>query len=916
MNEETSTIVVHSKVKMYFCHPTYMSMWLAMSQKGKNMIITKRSTHKMIIAVLSVLILTFALGLQTAISEELDSTANINRYRNMLQSISDLDYSATNATLRNLCALLSDQIYKKDSRGNADTSIYAQLGCINTYYVKKPDAIVGYLLDQYQQPVILIVFEGSTSKKAFEDWRYNIDFWKSVNGIHQGYDNLHSHFVNNLFDHRFTDLPGQPNFIELMYETSQGKGAHFIITGHSLGGAMAQVLTYYMTRQSVPRENIVTYTFASPIPFNRDMLAKYGTHHTYVHNYINSNDAVPVVGINGPKFLYHNGGNIGCNYYLKDTARGSYPQFMRKRHSSNNQWFPLYILKPSLLIKKFVVGSVIDTGAFFFQSHTMHLYQQLIQNEPVRIDALDFSPSQFDESIFEQKPIPRHHFEYHHNYFNRVVNTSASAPFENAYVTTYPNKSNVLHGLVEYAHGSKVSEVGVYLGDTMATPMVGMISQAIATHPEDEYSIQFDIDLSNHFVSTSTNYFQAYAIVDGRTYVGRIEPLILNIETVAPPTETPSPTPNPTTTVSPDYLLHNPYNQETRTFDAECFMRNYSLLCEAYQGQYGVEIEPLKIYFEFDSDGIPQNLDIPYSEKNFLISFISDESPTSNATNQKAINRINIAAFNFFWSDMELSQDQAYQQLMLLSACFYSEMYADEAYAIVCDAFANLQPNLSDVWASEHSRVEYTLTTNTDASCVMSFCEHEGLFATLDIVLSTNVPDASLPLDDDSSIITSDVFKDYYERSIEAYNRMFSTNLPTLQVEINEDKFSEVPYVEIRSDDGKIAFYLSYTSDGNVDEGILFTDFDAFGDGSFLEDPSFPQCYAIASCFANGKSPEERIQNLMEALDFENTYDQLRVTSDNGGWFENSPIYRGTKYTVEYWPDSGNCKFLIFQLNK
>ncbi|MEG1505839.1 MAG: hypothetical protein RR369_05840, partial [Lachnospiraceae bacterium] len=66
------------------------------------MIITKRSTHKMIIAVLSVLILTFALGLQTAISEELDSTANINRYRNMLQSISDLDYSATNATLRNL----------------------------------------------------------------------------------------------------------------------------------------------------------------------------------------------------------------------------------------------------------------------------------------------------------------------------------------------------------------------------------------------------------------------------------------------------------------------------------------------------------------------------------------------------------------------------------------------------------------------------------------------------------------------------------------------------------------------------------------------------------------------------------------------------------------------------------------------
>lgn len=168
------------------------------------------------------------------------------------------------------------------------------------------------------------------------------------------------------------------------------------------------------------------------------------------------------------------------------------------------------------------------------------------------------------------------------------------------------------------------------------------------------------------------------------------------------------------------------------------------------------------------------------------------------------------------------------------------------------------------------------------------------------------------PSDPESCVITPQIFEDYYNRGVKAYNSMYRTDLQHMQVMVTEgkDEPNNLPIVEIHSEDGKIDFYLDY----RIDECIIYTSFDSSEVSSILQEPSFLQCYVIASCFADGRTPEERIENLMNGLDFENTYQQMRIVyTDYGGRFENYPIYRGTKYIVEYWPDAGNCKFLIFQ---
>lgn len=441
--------------------------------------------------------------------------AEFNRYRNMLAMIADLDYSATNETLRDLCLLLSSKTYARDSSGNWDTSIYEKLGCINTVVFKKPDVAVSYLLDHYQNPIIILAFEGSTSdfwmkdKNAtietwMEDWRYNVDFWKSNNGIHQGFDNLEGHMREALYDYRFLDLPGQPNFIELMESATDGKGAHFIATGHSLGGALAQVFTYNAIQRAVSNENIVAYTFAPPKAFCLNEISEQYTKNTFIHNYANKYDLVPIVGTG---MFVDNGGNLGCTYYLThelDTAEEIFIQtILKDGHFKITKQVAEHIKK----------------------EHDMVLYMALAKTEPSSIKTRDFIPTDMDESIFDDVPIPSNSNMYKPNYFNRVVTVEGLASMLNCYVTTYPQvEKNKLEGLVEYHYDSKVTEVGAYLGSS-STLLPLALSEQINKGEYGDFSTAFKITVPASYIEKGAKYYQVYAIVDGRKYVGRVEPI-------------------------------------------------------------------------------------------------------------------------------------------------------------------------------------------------------------------------------------------------------------------------------------------------------------------------------------------------------------------------------------------------------
>ena len=487
------------------------------SERVDSLMLLKK--RKIIRSWLTLLLMCLTLfGISTyAFAENKVDDATLNRYRNMLAMLSDLDFAATNETMRDLCALLSKNAYDKDANGKWDTEIYKQLGCINTIVFSKPDVAISYLLDQYQQPIIIMTFQGSVGGG---DWWDNILAWKSNNGIHQGFDDQSLDLRRQLYDYRFIDLPGQPNFIELMESTyTNGKGAHFIITGHSLGGASAQICAYDFAMRGVSKDNILVYTFASPTPFNLNEISYESSKGLYIHNYINAYDLVPAVGIGAVDILYWNGGNLGCNYYVDD-GTGSVEKFATYAYLA-------------LIDKRPFSQQSIPPLNMIVEEHKITKYQSIVKRIPILVESRDFTPTKMDESIFDFAPKNLTGYTYKPNYFNRLITADGLPSMHHGYVTTYPQKDdNILEGFAEYIFNSTVSEVGVYVGDT-STSLPYMIPKKLQKNEYGEFSTEFQIDINSYCQRMGANsyhdigwkYFQAYAVVNGKTYRGRAEQL-------------------------------------------------------------------------------------------------------------------------------------------------------------------------------------------------------------------------------------------------------------------------------------------------------------------------------------------------------------------------------------------------------
>ncbi|GAA3917938.1 hypothetical protein GO495_20460 [Chitinophaga oryziterrae] len=94
------------------------------------------------------------------------------------------------------------------------------------------------------------------------------------------------------------DSLGSDQFlIDYLLANTVGKGKQLIITGHSLGGNMANVYASYyvetLKRKGLPSDNISLFTFAAPASGNSDFADDLDAKLPTAWHYQNTNDAVP-----------------------------------------------------------------------------------------------------------------------------------------------------------------------------------------------------------------------------------------------------------------------------------------------------------------------------------------------------------------------------------------------------------------------------------------------------------------------------------------------------------------------------------------------------------------------------------------------------------------------------------------------
>ena len=174
---------------------------------------------------------------------------------------------------------------------------------------------------------MVVAFKGTS---ALGDWSENLNVsWYNIKGI----GNIHDGFMQALGLQQNTDwpkeLPPRPDNHEFAYYTlrqvlrdfvKDNDKARFIITGHSLGGALAilfvTILAFHEESALLKRLQAI-YTFGQPrsgdrnfAKFMNNLTKKYGFDY---YRYVYSFDIVPRVPFDCKNFWYKHFG--GCVYY-------------------------------------------------------------------------------------------------------------------------------------------------------------------------------------------------------------------------------------------------------------------------------------------------------------------------------------------------------------------------------------------------------------------------------------------------------------------------------------------------------------------------------------------------------------------------------------------------------------------------
>ena len=167
------------------------------------------------------------------------------------------------------------------------------------------------------ETVLTFAFEGT---QEGQDLRMDLGYLPNKQGIHSGIYDEYLAFKKQLMTQDQSSI-----FYE--YLKNPPENLRIQLTGHSLGGALSQIMAYdLVTSYGIGAEKIEGYTFASPIPFEYEVFEKYPElNNVTMYNFINTLDIVPKVGVGDgkinsvdtPSGMSSKGRNMGKNVYIQ-----------------------------------------------------------------------------------------------------------------------------------------------------------------------------------------------------------------------------------------------------------------------------------------------------------------------------------------------------------------------------------------------------------------------------------------------------------------------------------------------------------------------------------------------------------------------------------------------------------------------
>ena len=161
-------------------------------------------------------------------------------------------------------------------------------------------------VDGQKKHILAIAFRGTDDAiDVVTDLTY-----KDTNGYHSGFHAAAVEAYDSLEDMKFDSLKNENgksmSFVEYLHQCILTDDYYILVTGHSLGGAVANIFTGEMLPNSGVRDAAMCYTFASPKTCSQSKARQKNSYNIF--NIINTEDTVPKIGYDITK-----GGRLGVD---------------------------------------------------------------------------------------------------------------------------------------------------------------------------------------------------------------------------------------------------------------------------------------------------------------------------------------------------------------------------------------------------------------------------------------------------------------------------------------------------------------------------------------------------------------------------------------------------------------------------
>jgi hypothetical protein len=237
-----------------------------------------------------------------------DSQSALTQHNLNFEEGFDLKEALYFAQLSNL--VYEDESYVKDvieKKFNFDTFYYSSmqsyqddtkkgLAKLFMLFFKEQKSVVDLQFMQLSRVerdgknLIVIVFRGSQEP---EDWMTNFNFddddFEDKGGVHQGFKEAMDLFFKTMKEKQLVSNSVPISGIDAEHFNQNNK---IILTGHSLGGALATLSACYLYELGIKKENIEVYTFGAP-PVGTEKFCQYYENKINLYRVINENDVVP-----------------------------------------------------------------------------------------------------------------------------------------------------------------------------------------------------------------------------------------------------------------------------------------------------------------------------------------------------------------------------------------------------------------------------------------------------------------------------------------------------------------------------------------------------------------------------------------------------------------------------------------------